>query len=59
MIGCYEKLIANIPLSPESINDYFRSTAVTDGHQPATTFHPLNFEAFVLLINQLPFKDPG
>ena len=30
-----------------------------DGHQPATTFHPLNFEAFVLLINQLPFKDPG
>lgn len=34
----------DMSLSSESLNDYFRSAAVTDNHWPASTFNPLDLD---------------
>ena len=42
----------DVSLSSESLNDYFRSAAVTDNHQPASTFNSLDFGA----VDESPFR---
>ena len=54
VIGRYrrENSTMDLSLSSELLNNYFRSAAVTDNHQPATTFNSLDLDAAV----EFPFR---